>query len=108
MPVVEFSTPSSSEPYVVSGPESTRLLALAIKEKVPIQFGCSACRCGTCAVELVSGELSEMKALEKELLKRMLILDGTKIRLACQARLTRKKTQINLGFQNTYDSTLRK
>ena len=82
---------------------NTKILAAATRAKVPIRFGCAACRCGTCGIKVdVTGELSEMGDDEKNLLGRMkLPLDGT-VRLACKTRIMDGEVLVDLDFQNTY------
>jgi len=90
---------------------NTKILSAAIRAKVPIRFGCAACRCGTCGVKVsvqndtntaATGELSAMAADEKGLLGRMsLPLDGT-VRLACRTRLMKGEVVVDLDFQETY------
>lgn len=82
---------------------NTKLLVTANRNKMPLRFGCAACRCGTCGVRVaVNGELSPMKDDEKALLKRMgLTLDGT-VRLACQTRIMAGEVTVDLDFQNEY------
>lgn len=83
---------------------NTKILAVAIRNKIPIRFGCAACQCGTCGVSLkVEGEVSEMKANEKLLLTQMqLPTDGT-VRLACQTKVISGLVQVDLNFQTQYD-----
>ncbi|MCY4381488.1 MAG: 2Fe-2S iron-sulfur cluster-binding protein [Proteobacteria bacterium] len=106
MPQITFATsldPDHQNSVTVSKAVGTKVLASALQAKTHIRYGCSAARCGTCAIEVTSGQLSEMKSQEKILLKKMKILNGHKIRLACQARLTEEDVAINLGFQKTYN-----
>lgn len=82
--------------------ENTKLLAVALRNKVRIQSGCASCRCGTCGVAVSGGELSPMKENERVLLARMeLPIDGT-VRLACQARIQTGTVVVDLAFQGTY------
>ncbi len=82
--------------------EKTKLLAVALKHKVKIQYGCASCRCGTCGVAIRGGSLSPMRENERQLLARMkLPLDGS-IRLACQARVESEDVLVDLDFQGTY------
>lgn len=83
--------------------QNTKILAAATRAKVPIRFGCAACRCGTCGVSISGdGELSAMAADEKDLLGRMsLPLDGT-ARLACRTRIVAGEMTVDLDFQDTY------
>jgi ferredoxin len=83
--------------------EGSKILASAVKAKIPIRFGCGACRCGTCAVE-VSGDgvLSPMAANEKELLTKIGLPTDGHIRLACQARCVSGEKTIDLDFQDKY------
>jgi ferredoxin len=82
--------------------EKSKLLAVALKNKVKIQYGCASCRCGTCGVAIRGGGLSPMKGNEQQLLERMkLPLDGS-VRLACQARVESGEVVVDLDFQGTY------
>ena len=82
---------------------NTKILSAAMRAKVPIRYGCAACKCGTCGVQVeVNGELSTMASDEKTLLGRMnLATDGT-IRLACRARIIKGEVLVDLDFQETY------
>ncbi len=86
----------------------SKLLVAAIKNKIEIRYGCSACRCGTCGVAVqaaapdLKSSLSEMTSQEKDLLEKMsLPLDGS-VRLACQARVLASGVEADLSFQSTY------
>lgn len=100
MPKVKF-LPSDKTVEVSSG---TKLLVAAIRNKVPIRYGCAACQCGTCAVK-IGGEdfiLSVLEEDEKKLLAKMsLSLDGS-VRLSCRARLESGEVTVDLDFQETY------
>lgn len=87
----------------VSVDAGTKVLSAAVKHKVPIRFGCGACRCGTCGIGVKgNGDLSPMAPNERELLERMnLSVDG-QVRLACQARVLAGRVEVDLAFQNTY------
>lgn len=94
--------PSETEFTVPTLP--IKLLVAARRAGVDIRYGCAACSCGTCAVEIkaLDGEISEMQDNEKALLTRMkLATDGT-VRLACQARLLSGDVTVDLSFQDTY------
>jgi ferredoxin len=81
---------------------STKLLAVAIRNKVKIRFGCASCRCGTCGVAVAGGTLSPMRPDEKALLAKMALpTDGT-VRLACQTRIVSGTVTVDLDFQDTY------
>ena len=107
MATVTFQTKENHISAVEDVNEGAKLLAVAVRSKQDIRFGCSSGKCGTCAVELVSGELSQMENGEKDLLEKMSILDGNKIRLSCKARITAADARVDLNFQEKYDpSTL--
>jgi ferredoxin len=99
MPTVVFK-PGGPRVTVEPG---TKLLVAATRNKVPIRFGCAACRCGTCGVAVAGGaELSTMRPDERALLTRMgLPLDGS-VRLACQTRIHGGEAEVDLAFQDTY------
>jgi ferredoxin len=82
---------------------SSKVLAVALRHKIKIQYGCAACRCGTCGVKVKGGPLSPMRTDERALLERMrLPLDGS-VRLACQARVEEGAViDVDLSFQTTY------
>ena len=81
-----------------------KLLSVAIRNKVPIRYGCSSCRCGTCAVKLLKGKLSEPKQDEIELLQKLAIYQkDNSVRLSCRARVCGKDCLIDLDFQKSYD-----
>jgi len=79
----------------------TKVLAAALRNGIEIRYGCGACCCGTCGVQ-IQGEFSPMEMPERALLERMgLALDGT-IRLACQCRIMTGEGVVDLDFQRTY------
>lgn len=102
MPIVKF-LPSTQE---ITVDPNTKLLAAANRAKVPIRFGCAACRCGTCGVAIANftngSDLLAMQADEQALLNRMGLKTDGSIRLACRARINSGLTIVDLDFQNTY------
>lgn len=88
----------------VDAPAEQKLLIAARKNQIPIRFGCASCRCGTCAVRVLTPEaFHPLSADELALLHRMKLPTTGEIRLACQAKLTGKlDAQIDLDFQDTY------
>jgi ferredoxin len=103
MATVTFKTKENDSSKVEDVNEGAKLLAVAVRSKQDIRFGCSSGKCGTCAVEVTSGSLSEMKQSETDLLNKMGIIDGTKIRLSCMARLESADVEVDLNFQDKYD-----
>lgn len=87
----------------IDAPDNAKILAVAIKNKINIRYGCGACRCGTCGIRISGdGIVSEMQPSEEALLKQMkLPVDGT-IRLACQTRIQSGAINVDLEFQNSY------
>ncbi len=84
--------------------DGTKILAAAIKSKVPIRFGCGSCRCGSCGITWTGdATLSGMQNDEKALLEKM-GLDPTtnNIRLACRAKVEQGEITVDLDFQDTY------
>ena len=81
----------------------TKILAGALKAKVPIRFGCGSCRCGTCGVAVGQPKnLRPMADDERGLLTRLkLPTDGT-VRLACRSRILKDSCNVDLDFQDTY------
>lgn len=102
MSTVTFTTKSGENIEVENVNEGSRLLAVAVRSKQDIRYGCSSGKCGTCAIEVKSGCLSEMKENEKELLTKMKILDESNIRLACQGRIE-GDVCVDLNYQDKYD-----
>lgn len=99
MPQILF-TPSQQK---VEVKENTKILAAAIRAKEPIRYGCSACQCGTCAVQIDgTGHLSPMKDDERALLSKMNLSTAGDIRLSCQARIMDGLVAVDLTFQDTY------
>lgn len=98
MPSVTFLPGAST--YTIEA--NTKILAAAVRNKVPIRFGCAACRCGTCAVAVEGGNLSQMRPDERELLNRMGLALDNSIRLACQTRIVDGAVRVDLAFQNSY------
>ena len=89
---------------LVTVAENVKILAAAIKNKVEIRYGCGACQCGTCGIEIVGEQkgLLPMEEDEKALLKRMeLKTDGSQ-RLACRAKVVSGQTVVDLSFQESY------
>ena len=82
--------------------EGTKVLVAARKAKVPIEFGCASCRCGTCGIE-VSGRLKAPKANEIELLEKMSLSTSGNIRLACQTRIGSEDITVDIGFHGKYN-----
>ena len=81
-----------------------KLLAIAIRNKVPIRFGCSSCRCGTCAIKLNKGKLSDIQLDEHQLLEKLDIYQSDQsVRLSCRARVLDSDCEVDLKFQKTYD-----
>ena len=86
-------------------PPDTKLLRAGIKSGAPIRYGCASCKCGTCGVKVFcsqESELSVMDADEKELLARMNLDTGGRIRLACRAKIISGNCEVDLDFQDTY------
>lgn len=83
--------------------EGIKLLVVARRNQVPIRFGCGACKCGTCGVEITgTGKLSPMQADENALLTKMALpTDGT-VRLACRAKTVSGEIIVDLAFQDKY------
>lgn len=105
MPKISFLTKDGGTVEVPEAREGLKLLAVAVRNKLDIRFGCSSCRCGTCAVELISGNLSEMDADEKSLLEKIGILNEGHIRLSCKARVQDNDATVDLNFQEKYDTS---
>lgn len=100
MPEIKFIP----ENKLVSVAENVKILAAAIKNKIDIRYGCGACQCGTCGVQIVGdlGGLVPMEEDERTLLERMeLETDGSQ-RLACRAKVISGRTIVDLDFQDTY------
>ena len=101
MPQIKF-LPGHEQFEVAS---NVKILAVAIRNKVDIRYGCASCRCGTCGIRIIAASdthLSEMRPNEKELLEKMALpIDGS-IRLACQTRLIDGSVTVDLTFQNEY------
>lgn len=87
---------------LVEAPPGTKVLAAARQARIALRFGCASCRCGTCAIRLISGTLAAMEPNEEALLKVMKLPTDGQIRLACQARTTEDDVVIDLGFQDAY------
>ena len=85
--------------------EKTKLLKSALELDTGIRFGCSACRCGQCAVRITKGKesLSTMRENEKQLLSDINLSTSGEIRLSCQARIGTSEVEVDLGFQDEYD-----
>ena len=108
MPQISFHGTSSATPHndtqVISDVrEGTKVLAVAIRHKVPIRYGCASCRCGTCAVKVLHGKLSAMEDDERKLLQKVRVLQGDQIRLSCRAKITTTDCAVDLAFQKTYN-----
>ena len=83
--------------------EGFKVLAVAIRKKIAIRYGCASCRCGSCAVKVESGALSVMEADEKQLLEKMGIYSGKEVRLSCRSRMEKEDVSVDLDFQKSYD-----
>jgi ferredoxin len=71
----------------VSVPIGTRVIEISEKVGSGIIYGCRECDCGTCIMDVLSGDenLSEPSVLEDKVLKENLA--GRHQRLACQAQV---------------------
>jgi len=98
MPSIKFLPQDS----VVPAEQDTKILLVAIRSKIPIRYGCGACRCGTCAVA-VTGPMKPMARDEEALLTRMHLPTDGSVRLACRARIDDGDVTVDLDFQNTYN-----
>ncbi len=84
--------------------DNTKILVAATRNKVPIRFGCGACRCGTCGVEVKgTAVLSEMGDNERKLLTKMQLPLTGEIRLACQTRIISGEVTVDIDFQDKYN-----
>jgi len=85
---------------------NTKILAVALQNKVEIQYGCAACRCGTCGIKVEIDDpkfLNSMDSDESELLAKMgLDHKSGNIRLACRARAMEGTITVDLDFQSNY------
>lgn len=83
---------------------NTKLLVAGTRAKVPIRFGCGACRCGTCGVKIAGGDaqLSAMEGDENALLTRIGLSTAGDVRLACRTKIQNGTCQVDLDFQDTY------
>ncbi len=80
-----------------------KILAVAIKNKVNIRYGCGACRCGTCAVKISGdGVLNKIDEAEKILLTRLKLSLAGDVRLSCKSRIQSGEIFVDLDFQKTY------
>ena len=83
--------------------EQTKILAAAIRNKIPIRYGCAACSCGTCAVKVsIPSEVTEMEEDEKNLLEKIQLDSSGEIRLSCRTKVLSKDLTVDLDFQDTY------
>lgn len=103
MAKITFLTKDNQESCVEDIKEGAKLLAVAIRSKQDIRFGCSSGKCGTCAIKVKSGDFSPMKKQEEDLLNKMKIFDGDEVRLSCMARVTESDSCVDLKFQDLYD-----
>jgi ferredoxin len=82
----------------------SKILAVAIRNKVQIRYGCGALRCGTCGIKVrcQSDQLSPMKDDEKAMLEKLrLTTDGT-VRMACRTKILLGEVEVDLDFQHSY------
>ena len=84
-------------------PES-KVLASAIRNKVPIRYGCGACRCGTCgiAVDASKAKLNPIDKDEMAMLKKIKLATDGSVRLACKTKMLSGELIVDLDFQDTY------
>lgn len=89
---------------MVNVAENVKVLAAAIKNKIDIRYGCGACQCGTCGIEILGDQtgLVPMESDERALLERMSLKTDGSQRLACRAKVVSGLTVVNLDFQDTY------
>ena len=65
-----------------------KLIDICDDLKSPILFGCRACSCGTCLIEITKGEENISPATEQEkLLLSVIAQDNSQARLACQCTI---------------------
>ncbi|MEZ4741546.1 MAG: 2Fe-2S iron-sulfur cluster binding domain-containing protein [Bdellovibrionota bacterium] len=86
---------------------NAKILAIAIRNKIDIRYGCASCSCGMCAIEISlstpDSKVTEMEEDERKLLAKMgLDTQSGKVRLACRARILEGTVTVNLDFQNSY------
>lgn len=94
MPTIHFL--DTDEQFTVES--MSKVLKIAIKNKIPLTYGCAACMCGTCIIELqvLKGALvNEPQKDELELLTRLGYTDSSQFRLACQLRVLEGTIQIS-------------
>ena len=96
MPTVVFEKNSFGPECRVEAPSGGPLVDVCDAAAAPVPFSCRDATCGTCLIEILQGaELLEPPAQsEAELLS---ALDyPPRLRLACQAELTREKGVVRL------------
>ena len=87
-----------------SATPGAKILAIALRNRVDIRYGCGVCRCGTCGVNILSGTagLSPMQEAEQALLTQIgLPIEGS-VRLACQCRILTGDVKVDLSLQQLY------
>ena len=103
MPTLKFKLRDQTEQKIENAPKDAKLLAVAIRSGVDLRYGCSAGKCGTCAVRIIDGDPNTMEREERELLEKMGVFNEDKIRLACRIRVPEKDLVMDLTFQDEYD-----
>ena len=102
MPKVIFKD-SQQNSTEVEASANAKILALGLRAKLPIRYGCAACSCGTCAVRIQDhSTLNAMEEDEKALLSRIGLDTSGEIRLSCRARVQDADIEVDLGFQDEY------
>lgn len=91
------------EETVVEVKDNTKILAAAIRNKIPIRYGCAACSCGTCAVKVSKPDgVTSMDSDEKNLLEKIQLDASGEIRLSCRTKVLAEDLTVDLDFQDTY------
>ena len=101
MPIVIFEP----ENIRVEADSNSKILAVAIRNKINIRYGCGALRCGTCGIKIncEKGALSEITDDEQSMLNQLGLKASAGYRMACRAKILDGEVAANLDSQHDYD-----
>lgn len=78
--------------------ENTKVLAVAVKNKVEISFSCGACQCGLCFFNVEgNAQLSEIEPEEKKMLGLLDHPTDGSVRMACKTKILNGNLVANLS-----------
>lgn len=94
MPTITFLPDNT----VVEVKENTKILAAAIRNKIVISYGCGACQCGMCFINIIKADdITPMEDDEKKLLTTLDHKTDGSVRLACKTKILSGEVIVDLS-----------